>query len=34
MAPDELVRELFAKLSAYLTELADEAERALSATRN
>ena len=34
MAPDELVRELFAKLSACLTELADEVERALAATRS
>jgi hypothetical protein len=34
MAPDELARELFAKLSACLTELADEAERGLGATRH
>jgi len=33
MAPDEMVRELFAKLSALLTELADEVERVLDATR-
>ncbi len=34
MAPDEPARELFAKLSAYLAELADEVERALRATRH
>ena len=34
MAPDELARELFARLSAYLTELADEVERTLDATRH
>jgi hypothetical protein len=34
MAPDELARELFANLSVYLTELADEVERVLGATRH
>jgi hypothetical protein len=33
-APDEMARELFAKLAAYLTELADEAEGMLGATRH
>jgi hypothetical protein len=32
--PDEPARELFARLSACLTELADEVERALGATRH
>jgi hypothetical protein len=34
MAPDELARELFANLSVYLTELADEVERVLGAARH
>ena len=34
MAHDEKARALFAKLAAYLTELADEAERVLDATRH
>jgi hypothetical protein len=34
MAGDELARELFARLSAYLIELADEVERTLGATRH
>jgi hypothetical protein len=34
MAPDELARELFAKHSAYPTELADEVERVMEATRH
>ena len=33
-APDDTARELFAKLAAYLTELADEGERELAATRH
>jgi fructose-1-phosphate kinase PfkB-like protein len=33
-APDEMARELFAKLAACLTELADEVERVLGATRH
>jgi hypothetical protein len=34
LAADELACELFAKLSAYLTELADEVERVLDAARH
>jgi hypothetical protein len=34
MAPDELGRELFAELSACLTELADELARVPAATRH
>ena len=34
MTGDESARELFAKLSAYLTELADEVERVMGATRH
>jgi hypothetical protein len=34
ITPDELARELFAKLSAYLTELADEVERELAAAKH
>ena len=34
MTGDESARELFAKLSAYLIELADEVERTLEATRH
>ena len=34
MAGDESARELFARLSAYLTELADEVERVMGATRH
>lgn len=33
-APDEIVRELFAKLSGHLTLLASEVERVLGATRH
>ena len=33
-ASDETARELFARLSAYLTELADEVERMLGPTRH
>jgi hypothetical protein len=33
-AADEMARELFARLSGYLIELADEVERTLSATRH
>ena len=32
--PDEMTRELFARLATYLTELADEIERMLGATRH
>jgi hypothetical protein len=32
--PDQTARELFAKLAAHLTELADAVERALGATRH
>jgi hypothetical protein len=32
--PDASARELFAKLAVYLTELADEVERVLGATRH
>jgi hypothetical protein len=32
--PDETTRELFARLATYLTELADEMERMLGATRH
>lgn len=34
MAPDERTRALFAKLAASLTELADEVEHVLGATRH
>jgi hypothetical protein len=34
VTPDATARELFSKLAAYLTELADEVERALGATRH
>lgn len=33
-APDETACGLFAKLAAYLTELADEVERELATTRH
>ena len=32
--PDEMTRELFARLATYLSEMADEIERMLGATRH